>query len=110
VRLLRRIKALDRLAETDWPSGRNRNLPGGHLAAMKAAYGGTRLGRQDLDGELIEDVQGALWTRETMEASRVEKRDCPSFSLRAAEGEMPDAGKEGLSLFFPGSFMPHAAR
>jgi phage terminase large subunit-like protein len=33
-------------------------------------YGGTRLGRQELDGELIEDVEGALWSREMMEESR----------------------------------------
>ncbi|MEA3014335.1 MAG: hypothetical protein QOD42_2880 [Sphingomonadales bacterium] len=72
VPLLRRIKALDRLAETDGRSDRNRHLPAEHLAAMKAAYGGTRLGRQELDGELIEDVEGALWTRETMEAGRVD--------------------------------------
>jgi len=72
VPLLRRIKGLERLAETDGRSDQNRNLPAGHLAAMKAAYGGTRLGRQELNGELIEDVEGALWTREVMEACRVE--------------------------------------
>jgi phage terminase large subunit-like protein len=70
VPLLRRIRALDRLAETDGRSDQNRHLPADHLAAMKAAYGGTRLGRQELDGELIEDVEGALWTRELMEAGR----------------------------------------
>jgi phage terminase large subunit-like protein len=33
-------------------------------------YGGTRLGRQELDGELIEDFEGALWTREGNELGR----------------------------------------
>lgn len=41
--------------------------------AIKARYAGTRLGRQELAGELIEDVAGALWTREVLEASRVEQ-------------------------------------
>lgn len=34
-------------------------------------YGGTRLGRQELDGELMEDVEGALWTWDAIEAGRV---------------------------------------
>jgi phage terminase large subunit-like protein len=33
------------------------------VAAMEARYGGTRLGRQELSGELISDVAGALWRR-----------------------------------------------
>jgi len=33
-------------------------------------YAGTRLGRQELDGELIEDLEGALWTREEIEGGR----------------------------------------
>lgn len=27
------------------------------------AYGGTRLGRQELEGEILDDIEGALWTR-----------------------------------------------
>lgn len=34
-------------------------------------YGGTALGRQELEGELIEDVPGAAWQRDWIEASRV---------------------------------------
>jgi phage terminase large subunit-like protein len=34
-------------------------------------YGGTRLGRQELDGELIEDRPDALWSRDGLEAARV---------------------------------------
>jgi phage terminase large subunit-like protein len=36
-------------------------------------YEGSRLGRQELLGELLEDVPGALWTPETIEAQRVEE-------------------------------------
>jgi phage terminase large subunit-like protein len=36
-------------------------------------YGGTRRGRQELGGELIEDVEGALWKREWIESTRVVK-------------------------------------
>jgi phage terminase large subunit-like protein len=33
-------------------------------------YEGTRLGRQELAGELIEEAEGALWTREMVERAR----------------------------------------
>jgi phage terminase large subunit-like protein len=36
-----------------------------------AKYEGTRLGRQELHAELLEDVEGALWSWEMLEASRV---------------------------------------
>jgi phage terminase large subunit-like protein len=49
----------------------NWNLPPAFVEAMIEAYGGTRLGRQELDGELIEDVEGALWSRELIEQCRV---------------------------------------
>ena len=38
---------------------------------MNRAHGGTRLGRQELDGELIEDVEGSLWPRALIDACRV---------------------------------------
>jgi phage terminase large subunit-like protein len=40
------------------------------LKSVMARYAGTRLGRQELDGELIEDRTDALWTRSLIEASR----------------------------------------
>ncbi|NML09939.1 DNA-packaging protein [Sphingobium sp. AR-3-1] len=47
------------------------HLADGFVDAMTASYGGTRLGRQELDGELIEEVEGALWTRLLVERCRV---------------------------------------
>lgn len=41
--------------------------------AQRERYGGTRLGRQELDGELIEDADGALWNRNLIDAGRVEE-------------------------------------
>ena len=38
---------------------------------MLARYAGTRLGRQEIDGEIIEHRADALWTRTIIEASRV---------------------------------------
>ena len=46
------------------------NLSPGFLVAMAERYGGTRLGRQELDGELIADREDALWNRARLEALR----------------------------------------
>ncbi|MDO9417958.1 DNA-packaging protein [Pararhizobium sp.] len=44
------------------------NLSPGFLGAMTERYGGTRLGRQELDGELIADREDGLWKRAMIEA------------------------------------------
>ena len=49
------------------------NLPAGQLEYLKRVYGGTRIGRQELDGELLGEAEGALWTRDIIEANRVHK-------------------------------------
>jgi phage terminase large subunit-like protein len=38
---------------------------------MRARYEGTRAGRQELQGELLDDVEGALWAHDLVDASRV---------------------------------------
>lgn len=40
-------------------------------------YEGTRLGRQELAGELLDDVEGALWSDSMIEQHRVEVKDFP---------------------------------
>ena len=95
VPLLRRIRALERVTETHGTSFDNRHLAEDFLAAMEGAYGGTRLGRQELDGELIEDVEGALWLREMIEESRrgTVTSDCPL--RRVVVGVDPPASAAG---------------
>lgn len=46
------------------------NLPAAYLEAMQRTYGQTRLGRQELDGELLHEVEGALWSGELLERVR----------------------------------------
>lgn len=48
--------------------GNRQNLAPGFVEALQRRYGGTRLGRQELDGELIEDREDALWNRAEIEA------------------------------------------
>ena len=47
------------------------NLAPDFLSAVVGRYAGTRLGRQELDGELIADRPDALWSRDVLEAQRV---------------------------------------
>jgi predicted phage terminase large subunit-like protein len=46
-------------------------LAGSFLAEMQRRYAGTALGRQELDGEIIEDYAGALWRRDWIELLRL---------------------------------------
>lgn len=47
------------------------NLAPAALAELRLRYEGTRLGRQELYGEVVDEVEGALWNRDSIEASRV---------------------------------------
>lgn len=48
-------------------------LPPSQLEYLKSRYGGTRLGRQELDAEMLDDVPGALWTRAMLDDCRVKE-------------------------------------
>ncbi len=48
-----------------------KNLAPSALIELKARYENTRLGRQELYGEILDNVEGALWTREMIEGARV---------------------------------------
>lgn len=50
-----------------------KNLAPSALAELRLRYENTRLGRQELYGEVLEEVEGALWTRDTIESARVTK-------------------------------------
>lgn len=46
------------------------NLADDFLSEMRRRYEGTRLGRQELFAEILDDVEGALWTRDTIDRAR----------------------------------------
>jgi phage terminase large subunit-like protein len=70
VPLVRRLAADWSVKKTYGKTAANlTNLSAGFLEAMQV-YRGTRLGRQELHGELIEDVAGAMWTRKLLDERR----------------------------------------
>jgi phage terminase large subunit-like protein len=70
--LMKRLIADPAVAKRKLPTERNKaNLAKGFVEALTDRYGGTRLGRQELEGELIEDREDALWSREMLAEARV---------------------------------------
>jgi len=47
------------------------NLSPSFLSVIRGKYEGTRLGRQEIAGELLSDVEGALWNYAMIESSRL---------------------------------------
>lgn len=93
--LIKALLAEPRVAVTRGATRENaRHLPAEFLAQIEAAFAGTRLGRQELGGELIEEVVGALWTRETIERCRVKAHDGLARVVVAVD---PPAGASATS-------------
>jgi len=63
-KLLKRLLAEEQTVVSRMTTAENKkHLAQSFLSAVVARYRGTVLGRQELEGELIEDLPGALWTR-----------------------------------------------
>jgi phage terminase large subunit-like protein len=75
----RRMSTYDNLA----------NLSQNVVDYLKGRYEGTRLGRQELEGGVIDEVEGALWTRDLIESTRV---DSPGPMTRIVVGVDPPGG------------------
>mgnify|MGYP001765115545 CR=1 FL=1 len=79
---------------THAPTDANRaHLAASFLEEVKARYGGTRLGLQELDGALLEDAEGALWTSAMLERGRVD--EVPALSRIVVAVDPPVTGHAG---------------
>jgi len=56
------------------------NLAKTYLTAVKEQYEGTRLGKQELYAEVLEEAQGALWTTAMLDEASVKLDDVPDLS------------------------------
>jgi phage terminase large subunit-like protein len=78
VGVLKALLASPSTAVTRAPTEANRAyLAASFLDEVRARYAGTRLGRQELDGDLLDAVDGALWTLEMLEGARCS--EAPEF-------------------------------
>jgi phage terminase large subunit-like protein len=80
-RLIRELLAKDTTVVTRGTTFDNRaNLAPGFFDDILAAYEGTTLGRQEIYGEVIEDLESALWHRDAIEAQRLKYSDLPDLA------------------------------
>lgn len=76
-----------RVALTSAETAQNISLEEDWVESIYAEYGDSRLGRQELRGELLDDYEGALWTRTNDEGTglddlRIEAHDLPTLTRR----------------------------
>ncbi len=89
-RLMRKLAKLNRLHLTRGTTNDNaENLAEVFLDEIVGRYEGTRLGRQEIGGELLEDREGALWSYTLIDEHRV--KEAPELS-RVVVGVDPAGG------------------
>ncbi len=96
VPLLKRLLALEGTVLTGGASRDNPQLSDDFIAAVEGVHKDTHFGRQELDGILLDDVEGALWTRALIERRRV-RLSLPEtgFFRRILVGVDPPASQAG---------------
>ena len=85
--IVRKLRTIDNAA----------NLSSAFYRAVVGSAKGTRLERQELEGELLEDVANALWTRDLIDSIQVPmvgQEGGPAFLQRAIIGVDPSDGME----------------
>ena len=84
------------------------NLSGAYLDTMLGVYEGTSLARQELYGEMLEAMEGALWTEEMIERGR--ERGMPQFTPLRCIGVDPSVAenpKDECGIVVVGSTAEH---
>ncbi len=93
IALLKRLMADPTTALTHAGTRDNaRHLSAAFIDTIFARYGGTRLGRQELDGEVIDDRADALWSRALIETCRV--REAPPLTRIVVAVDPPASSGE----------------
>ena len=75
------------------PGHENRaNLPPSYSQTILSSYEGTRLGRQEIEGELLEEVPGTLWNCDMLDHCCIERAPDPG------PGSSSDSSRSECSL------------
>ncbi len=94
VGVLKELLERDSTVVTSAPTEANAaNLAQGFLEEVRARYAGTRLGRQELDGVLLDEAEDALWTPRLIEAGRV--TEAPALDRIVVAIDPPVTGHGG---------------
>jgi phage terminase large subunit-like protein len=57
----------------------NYSLAAAALQTYRDRYEGTKLGRQELYGEVLDDIEGALWTHTVIDRQRIKRENLPEL-------------------------------
>ena len=94
VDVLKMVLALSSTVVTRGATEANRAyLAKSFLTEIRERYAHSRLGRQELDGEMFEDIEGALWTRELLGRQGVTER--PELDRIVVAVDPPVTGHAG---------------
>ncbi|MCB1337037.1 MAG: DNA-packaging protein [Maritimibacter sp.] len=94
VAILKKILASPSTVSTHAPTDANRAyLAKSFLQEVHDRYAGTRLGRQELEGVLVDDLDGALWTSAQIEALRLDA--APELDRVVVAVDPPVTGHKG---------------
>jgi phage terminase large subunit-like protein len=74
------------------------HLPARFLSDIRRTYGKSLLGRQELDGELIAEVPGALWSRALIEECREPAASSPAARVVVAVDPPASAGGDACGI------------
>jgi len=79
------------------------NLAQDALDRLRERYEGTRLGRQELYAEILDDMPGALWTREVFDQHRAKSapdmvRVVVAIDPSGSAGSMDDGDSQGIVI------------
>lgn len=77
-KLIKKLISDPTTAITKAITSENPHLDEGVKKRLFEDYGGTRMGRQELYAEILEDVEGALWTQRLIDEHRISLDDLPS--------------------------------
>lgn len=98
--LLKEILASPNTAVTRGVTYENRgNLASSFIKQIEEKYAGTRLGRQELSAEILDDVPDALWTRANLDRDRRKPANVPTLKRvvvaidpAAKKNDVPEEG------------------
>jgi phage terminase large subunit-like protein len=92
-----------RVVVARWSSERNAvNLSPGFVEARRQAYGDSRYAAEELDAELLEKIEGALWSEELIDRYRVEMVPAMSSVIVAVDPTRSDAPVDEAGIIVGG--------
>lgn len=82
------------------------NLASGFIEEIEATYAGTSLGRQEIDGEMLDDVAGSLWNLQQLAVLQVAAPpDCTRIVVAIDPPGTSHAGSDACGIIVAGVVM-----